>query len=134
MYIISEGLPTTSVLTINKEVAYLGSFLSTVKFICGISMLREMLTYHYAFFFRLDQITFFLHFSCNIILIIGCDCLKLKELDDVVEDREDYDCDNVALAIQNTALKGRKENISRSKIDLSACCLTRFLLKGLQIL
>ena len=36
------------------------------------------------------------------------DCLKLEELDDVVKNREYYDCDDIALTIHDTTLKKRK--------------------------
>ena len=60
-----------------------------------------------------------LHFSGNIILIICSDCLKLKELDDVVDNREYYDCDDISLTIPNAPLKNEmkiKKKIIHSNV------------------
>ena len=40
--------------------------------------------------------------------MICSDCLKLKELDDVVKNRKYYDCDDIALTIHDATLKIEK--------------------------
>ena len=59
-----------------------------------------------------------LHFSSNIILIICSDSLKLKELDDVVKNREYYDCDDITLTIHNATLK-----IQNKWLNMAICQL-----------
>ena len=98
--------PTTMVLMTSNEVAYTGSCLNTVRFICGISTLQNEDTQTcYNDIYTPIMSCLDSHFSWDLVLVEHGHRLKLKELDNVVEDGEYDDGYDVPLTIHDAALK-----------------------------